>query len=195
MTYRGTGDSRRQAMTGYNQAKSLVGFKASMSDWRHWISRPRSAGCASATRRCVRVCRALLRRPGAGAACQQHRDFARAVIAAQAGYWKLDGRARALSRLRLLNCAGVPLTTLSATRRVGWDSAWDLPKDVFLQWVSWVMSPRYLFRRQESRRLAKLCELQRRVRALVMSDDPWATRPAVELLCAALPRSRPRSSR
>ena len=31
--YRGTGDSRQKALTGYNQPKSLVGFKASMSDW------------------------------------------------------------------------------------------------------------------------------------------------------------------
>ena len=31
--YRGTGDSRLQALTGNNQPKSLVGFKASMSDW------------------------------------------------------------------------------------------------------------------------------------------------------------------
>ena len=31
--YRGTGDSRQQGLTGYNQPKSLVGFKASMSDW------------------------------------------------------------------------------------------------------------------------------------------------------------------
>ena len=31
--YRGTGDSRQQAMTGYNQPKSLVGFKATMADW------------------------------------------------------------------------------------------------------------------------------------------------------------------
>jgi predicted alpha/beta hydrolase len=31
--YRGIGDSRQQALTGYNRKKSLVGFKASMSDW------------------------------------------------------------------------------------------------------------------------------------------------------------------
>src|SRR5438477_2000656 len=31
--YRGTGDSRQKALTGYNQPKWLVGFKASMSDW------------------------------------------------------------------------------------------------------------------------------------------------------------------
>ena len=31
--YRGTGASRQRAMTGFNQPKSLVGFKASMTDW------------------------------------------------------------------------------------------------------------------------------------------------------------------
>ncbi|MET4343755.1 putative alpha/beta hydrolase [Bradyrhizobium sp. RT9a] len=31
--YRGIGDSRQPAMVGYNQPKSLVGFKASMSGW------------------------------------------------------------------------------------------------------------------------------------------------------------------
>ena len=31
--YRGIGNSRLPAMVGYNQPKSLVGFKASMSDW------------------------------------------------------------------------------------------------------------------------------------------------------------------
>src|SRR6202012_5786096 len=31
--YRGIGDSRQKSLVGYNQPKSLVGFKASMSDW------------------------------------------------------------------------------------------------------------------------------------------------------------------
>ncbi len=31
--YRGTGDSRQKSPVGYNQSRSLVGFKASMSDW------------------------------------------------------------------------------------------------------------------------------------------------------------------
>src|ERR1700716_2423675 len=31
--YRGTGDSRQKALVGYNQPRSLVGFKASMSGW------------------------------------------------------------------------------------------------------------------------------------------------------------------
>src|ERR1700709_1363012 len=31
--YRGTGDSRQKSLVGYNQQKSLGGFKASISDW------------------------------------------------------------------------------------------------------------------------------------------------------------------
>jgi len=31
--YRGIGDSRQRALTGYVKPKSLVGFKASMADW------------------------------------------------------------------------------------------------------------------------------------------------------------------
>ena len=31
--YRGIGDSRQNALIGYNKPKSLVGFKATMSDW------------------------------------------------------------------------------------------------------------------------------------------------------------------
>src|SRR5271154_6018259 len=31
--YRGIGDSRQKAVEGYNQPRSLVGFKASMADW------------------------------------------------------------------------------------------------------------------------------------------------------------------
>ena len=31
--YRGIGDSRQKSLVGYNQPKSLVGFKASMADW------------------------------------------------------------------------------------------------------------------------------------------------------------------
>ncbi|MGY4296316.1 putative alpha/beta hydrolase [Bradyrhizobium sp. i1.4.4] len=51
--YRGIGDSRQPAMVGYNQPKSLVGFKASMSGTGpRRTSPPRCAGCASATPPC-----------------------------------------------------------------------------------------------------------------------------------------------
>jgi predicted alpha/beta hydrolase len=66
----------------------------------------------------------------------------------------------------------------------------DLPKDAFLQWVGWVMSPRYLF----DSRLEELQNFPRykgALRALRMSDDPWATRPAVELLCSGFTSIKP----
>ena len=44
----------------------------------------------------------------------------------------------------LLNFVGVPLTKLGYTP--GWAGlGQDLPKGVFLQWVGWVISQRYLF--------------------------------------------------
>ena len=67
--YRGTGDSRQKALTGYNQPKSLVGFKASMSDW---AALDVTAAVAWMRERYktlpLRLCRPFLRRPGAGTA-------------------------------------------------------------------------------------------------------------------------------
>ena len=62
----------------------------------------------------------------------------------------------------------------------------DLPKDAFLQWVGWVMSPRYLFDDGKLEALQNFPKYKGALRALCMSDDPWATRPAVELLCTSI---------
>ena len=67
----------------------------------------------------------------------------------------------------------------------------DLPKDAFLQWVGWVMSPRYLFDDAELEALQNFPKYQGALRALCMSDDPWATRPAVELLCSGFTSIKP----
>src|SRR5206468_11353253 len=60
----------------------------------------------------------------------------------------------------------------------------DLPKAVFLEWVSWVMSERYMFSDPKLKTLANFPNYKGALRALCISDDPWATRPAVELLCS-----------
>jgi predicted alpha/beta hydrolase len=67
----------------------------------------------------------------------------------------------------------------------------DLPKDAFLQWVGWVMSPRYLFDDARLEALQNFPNYQGALRALCMSDDPWATRPAVELLCSGFTSIKP----
>ena len=83
----------------------------------------------------------------------------------------------------MLNFIGHPLTRalgyMPGTAGLGM----DLPKDAFLQWVGWVMSPGYLFdsRLEELQNFPKYAGA---LRAICMSDDPWATRPAVELLCS-----------
>jgi predicted alpha/beta hydrolase len=183
--YRGTGDSRRQAMTGYNQAKSLVGFKASMSDW---AALDVTAAVGWMRERYKALPFAYVGHSFGGQVLgllANNTEISRALlIAAQAGYWKLMAAPERYRIYAMLNFAGVPLT-----RAFGYTPGWmglgmDLPKDAFLQWVSWIMSPRYLFDDKDLAALQNFPNYKGALRALCMSDDPWATRPAVELLCA-----------
>ena len=110
--YRGTGDSRQKAMTGYNQLKSLVGFKASMSDWAAWSHRRRGLDA-----------RALQDLPlsyvghsfggQALGLLPNNTEVSRALfIAAQAGYWKLMASPERYRVYAMLNFVGVPLTKM-----------------------------------------------------------------------------------
>jgi predicted alpha/beta hydrolase len=106
------------------------------------------------------------------------------LIAAQAGYWKLMATPERYRVYALLNFVGLPLTRL-----LGYAPGWsgigqDLPKGVFEQWVRWVMSERYLFNDPNLSGLSNFEKYKGAMRALCLSDDPWATRPAVELLCS-----------
>jgi hypothetical protein len=99
--YRGIGDSRLPAMVGYNQPKSLVGFKASMSDWAaldvtaavHWM---RALPHPSPG-----LCRPLLRRPGARADREQRGHLARRVCGLAGGHLAADDVAGKIPGLRL----------------------------------------------------------------------------------------------
>jgi predicted alpha/beta hydrolase len=62
---------------------------------------------------------------------------------------------------------------------------------VFEQWTRWVMSPRYLFDDATLAGLANFAKYRGGMRALCMTDDPWATRPAVELLCSGFTSIKP----
>jgi predicted alpha/beta hydrolase len=74
----------------------------------------------------------------------------------------------------------------------GWSGlGQDLPKGVFEQWVRWVMSPRYLFDDATLGGLKNFPHYKGALRALCLSDDPWATRPAVELLCSGFTAIQP----
>ena len=77
----------------------------------------------------------------------------------------------------VMNFVGVPLT-----RVLGYMPGWaglgmDLPKGVFVQWTGWVMNQRYLFDDAKLDALQNFRNYKGALRALCMSDDPWATRP------------------
>jgi len=182
--YRGTGDSRQKAVIGYNQPKSLAGFKASMSDW---AALDVTGAVTWMRERYKNLPLNYVGHSFGGQALgllPNNSEVSRALlIAAQAGYWKLMASPERYRVYVLLNLLGIPLTRL-----LGYAPGWsglgeDLPKDAFLQWVRWVMSKRYLFDDPTLPGLPNFANYKGAMRALCLSDDPWATRPAVGLLC------------
>jgi len=190
--YRGTGDSRQKAMVGYNQPRSLVGFKASMSDW---AALDVAAGVAWMRERYKSLPLYYVGHSFGGQALgllASNTEVSRALlIAAQAGYWKLMASPERYRVYAMLNFVGTPLT-----RVLGYAPGWsglgeDLPKGVFEEWVRWVMSPRYMFDDTKLKALQNFSHYKGALRALCLSDDPWATRPAVELLCSGFTSTKP----
>ena len=113
------------------------------------------------------------------------------LIASQAAYWRLMRSPERYRVYVMMKFIGTPLTRL-----LGYAPSWsgigeDLPKGVFLQWARWVMSKRYLFDDLELPALANFANYRGALRALYFSDDPWATRPAVELLCSGFTATTP----
>jgi predicted alpha/beta hydrolase len=190
--YRGIGGSRQKDVVGYNQPKSLVGFKASMSDWA-------ALDVTSAVRwmreRYHHLPLSYVGHSFGGQALgllANNSEVSRALlIAAQAAYWKLMTAPERYRVYAMLNFVGLPLTRLFGYAP-GWSGLGeDLPRDVFIQWVHWVMSPRYLFGDPKLNGLQNFPKYHGAMRALCLSDDPWATRPAVELLCSGFTSIKP----
>jgi pimeloyl-ACP methyl ester carboxylesterase len=132
--YRGTGDSRQQAMTGYNQPKSLVGFKASMSDW---AAQDITAAVAWMMRERYHVLPfAYVGHSFGGQALgllPNNTEISRALfIAAQAGYWKLMTAPERYRVYALLNFVGLPLTRTLGYMPGKAGLGMDLPKDASL---------------------------------------------------------------
>jgi predicted alpha/beta hydrolase len=183
--YRGVGGSRQRAVEGYNRPKSLAGFKADMADWAMLDV---SATVSWMRDRYHTMPFGYVGHSFGGQVLgllPNNTEVSRALlVTAQAGYWKLMTSPERYRVFGMLNLIGTPLTNV-----LGYAPAWagigeDLPKGVFLQWAKWVNSPRYLF--DDKSLVALLHNFERyegEMRALHFSDDPWATRPAVELLC------------
>jgi predicted alpha/beta hydrolase len=190
--YRGTGDSRQKALVGYNQPRSLVGFKASMSDW---AALDVTAAVAWMRERYKNLPLNYIGHSFGGQAfglLSNNTEVSRALlVAAQAGYWKLMATPERYRVYAMLNFVGMPLTRL-----LGYAPGWsglgqDLPKGVFEQWVSWVTSERYLFTDPKLPGLTNFANYKGAMRALCVADDPWATRSAVSLLCSGFTAIEP----
>lgn len=190
--YRGTGDSRQKALIGYNQFKSLAGFKASMSDW---AALDVTAAVAWMRQRYSSLPLTYVGHSFGGQAlglAPNNTEVSRALlIAAQAGYWKLMASPERYRVYALLNFVGLPLTRLLGYTPGKIGLGEDLPKGVFEQWVGWVMSERYLFTDSNLPGLTNFASYRGAMRALGFSDDPWATKPAIELLCSGFTSIKP----
>jgi predicted alpha/beta hydrolase len=119
-------------------------------------------------------------------------QIARALlIASHAGYWKLISAPEKYRVYAMLNFVGKPLANFLGYVPGRSGLGEDMPKDVFLQWTKWVMSERYYFDDRSLVTLANYPHYRQPLKALCIEDDPWATRPAVDLLCSAFTGTSP----
>ena len=189
--YRGTGDSRPKAAVG-DKRKPLAGFRASMSDWAE-LNIAAAVGWMRERYRNLPLNYVGHSFGGQalGLLCNNTEVSRALLIAAQAGYWKLMASPERYRVYAMLKLVGTPLTRL-----LGYAPGWsglgeDLPRDVFLQWVSWVTRKRYLLDDPRLTELENFPHYRGAMRALCLSDDPWATRAAVELLCSGFTSIEP----
>ncbi len=181
--YRGVGGSR---------PADLMGFKASLADW-----------AAKDTAAAVNWLRE--RYPSLGLAYVGHSFGGQALglipnntqvqrallIAAQAGTWRLIASPEKYRIYALLNLVMRPLTLVKGYAPGQLGLGEDLPKDAMLQWIRWVNSDRYFFDDRSLVALANFPHFRGALCALCFTDDDWATRPAVELLCAGFTGTKP----
>lgn len=175
--YRGTGGSR---------PASLVGFGARMADW---ADKDAAGAVAWMRARYKTLPLSYVGHSFGGQALGllgNNDQIARALlIAAQAGHWKLFASPERYRVAFLLNAIGLPLVNVLGYLPGKYGLGEDMPKGVFLQWLKWIMSERYYFDDSSLVGLANYPLYRHPLMALCIADDPWATRPSVELLCKA----------
>jgi predicted alpha/beta hydrolase len=181
--YRGTGDSRPE---------TLVGFKASMTDW---AVKDVAAAINWMRERYPALPLAYVGHSFGGQAlglAPNNSQVKRALlIASQAGTWKLIASPERYRVFALLNFVARPMTLIKGYAPGNMGLGEDLPRDVMLQWIRWVNSDRYFFSDKGLAELSNFPDYHGALCALCFSDDPWATRPAVELLCSGFTGTKP----
>jgi predicted alpha/beta hydrolase len=174
--YRGTGGSR---------PASLRGFPVRMRDWAAL-----DVAAAIAHMRAVwpRLPLNVVGHSFGGQAvglAPNNGEIARALfVAAQAGYWRLFHSPEKYRVYLMLRLIGAPIARALGYMPGRLGIGEDLPRDVLLEWTGWVMKPRYFFDDATLQALENFPRYRGALRAICLTDDPWATAPAVDLLCS-----------
>lgn len=112
-------------------------------------------------------------------------EISRALfVAAQAGYWRLFHSPEKYRVYAMLRLIGGPLARIVGYVPGKLGIGEDLPRDVFLEWTGWVMRERYFFDDATLGALKNFSRYRGALRAICLTDDPWATPAAVDLLCS-----------
>ena len=103
-------------------------------------------------------------------------------VATMSGYWRM---LQGVERYRAALLMGAVLPPL--VRAIGyfpgrWAGAEELPRDVFLEWARWVMTPDFLFGDRTGQGELHFHRLTAPLRIIRLTDDPWASEAAVRHL-------------
>lgn len=190
--YRGIGGSRPVSKTDPNRRSSLRGFEATMTDW---AAKDVTAAVAWMRERYAGLPLLYVGHSFGGQALgllPNNTEVSRALlISAQAAYWKLMPSPERYRVYLFMNVVGVPVAQLVGYLPGRLMLGQDLPKGVFLEWTRWVMNERYLLGDPALAALANFNNYKAPLRALAFTDDTWAPRAAIELLCSGFTATTP----
>ncbi len=113
------------------------------------------------------------------------------LVASHAGYWRLFDMPESYRVYLLMRFVGVPTAKILGYMPGKLGIGEDVPRDVFLEWASWLMKPRYFFDDATLDALRNFAKYRGALRSIHITDDPWATAPAVDLLCSGFTGTAP----
>jgi predicted alpha/beta hydrolase len=181
--YRGTGGSR---------PASLRGFAVRMRDW---AALDVAAAIAHMRQVWPQLPLAVVGHSFGGQAIglvPNNTEISRVLlVASQAGYWGLLHSPERYRVYLMLRLVGSPVARMLGYMPGRLGIGEDLPRDVFLEWTGWVMKRRYFFDDTTLAALENFPRYRGALRAICLTDDPWATAPAVDLLCSGFTGTRP----
>jgi predicted alpha/beta hydrolase len=112
-------------------------------------------------------------------------------VAAQIGYWRMFPFPENYRIYLLMGMIGPAIARSFGYMPGRFGIGNDLPRDVFLEWMSWVMRPRYLFDDLTLDAVKNYPNYRGRLRAIGLADDKWAPPAAVAGLLAGYTGTKP----